>query len=182
MPKKKRMPPAAIPANREEADRLMAEIADFQRQIETAENELNAEVDRLKAESLAKVRPLIDQLAMRANGICIWANAHREELIAQAGKKTIEFINGIIRWYKTPWRIVIKDEVKAVVDLKARGLNHLIRMHEEPNREAIKEHPEQVVGIKGITATQDEIFAIYPAAVSLEVTVHDGKVSRKKPE
>lgn len=157
----------AAPASREQAEALLKQIGELQREITRREAAMNDEIAQLKARYQQEVTPLNEDIEAQFQGLHAWAEANKGELLT-ARLKSVKMGTGEIGWRTNPPKVVIRGAETVVENLKRLGLAEFVRVREEPNKEAILNDPQRVEGVKGITITQDEEFYVKPYETELE--------------
>ena len=90
---------------------------------------LNVRIDAIKKKAQAEAKPIEKEINELAQGVFLFAESHREELTEKEKQKTVEFITGDkIRWYLTPWSVVVLNEADAIIELEGYGLEEFIRV------------------------------------------------------
>ena len=155
------------PANREQADKMLADIGKLQRQVQRIDHNMNDELSKIKAQFEETAAPLNDAINAKFHALHTWAEANRNELLP-GNRKTAKLPSGEISWRKTPPRVAIRGMQLVIDTLKKMGHNSFIRTKEEVNKEAILAEPEAVEGVKGISITSKEEFAVKPFESDIE--------------
>lgn len=169
MTRKNRVKTNAIPApkTRSDAERLLAEIGDHQRELSDLEIQMNQEIEEIKEHFNKHAKPLNEKIEQKFEGLHVWAEAHRDEL-CQGGRKSVELATGRIAWRLTPKKVSLSNTAKVLESLKKLGLSRFIRTKEEVDKDAVLADPDAVEGIKGISLSQREEFAAVPAETEIE--------------
>lgn len=175
-----------VPKDRAEMEQFVARIREEEEKInamiaETAGEfaAVAARMNDIKKGILEKTKPIEHKIEGLAEGVFIFASGSREELTDHNMRKTVEFITGDkIQWYYPPTSVVAENEEAAIAELERRGLSEFIRVKKEINREAILQEPKKAKGLRWISLSQDEIFAIVPAKMDFEL--QKGKRKFKK--
>ena len=142
---------------------------------------LNVRIDAIKKKAQAEAKPIEKEINELAQGVFLFAESHREELTEKEKQKTVEFITGDkIRWYLTPWSVVVLNEADAIIELEGYGLEEFIRVKREINKEAILREPKKIKKIKNLSLRQSEIFAIVPAKMDFELQKGERKFKKVK--
>lgn len=157
----------AVPADRAGAEKLLAEIGRLQRQHARIEADMNDRLAAVKEEHEAHASQVNEEIEQKFIALHTWAEGNKKTLL-KGKAKSARLATGILSWRMTPPAVRI-SKAKDVIDrLHAKGLGFLIRLKEEINKDAILADPEQVKGVKGITITQREEFAIKPFESQIE--------------
>ncbi len=160
---KKKIKAAAIdvPATREEAEQVLADIGRLQRTIGTIQNRMNDVLARVKARYESQAKEPAAELERQFARLHAWAEAHRAELLVD-GSKTARLATGELSWRTSPPSVRITDAESVIERLKEKGLHRFVRTKEEVNRELILATPETVSNVTGISITQREEFIAKP--------------------
>lgn len=175
-----------MPKDRPELEKFAAKIRETEQKIRLISEEASAkiawretEINDIKKEAQNKAKPLEEEIDRLAAGIFIFAQGHREELTENEKKKTVEFMAGDkIRWYFPPPSVIVEDEEAAIAELKNKGLSDFIRTKETIDKTEILKDPDKVRKLKYLIIEQNEIFAIIPAEMGIEL--QKGKRKFKK--
>jgi len=162
----------AVPKSLEEASQFLLKIAEEQRIVEKIQSELNAQVDKLKAEAMESMREHQERITALADGIYIYAEGHREELTEEGKRKTIRVPTGIFGWRITPPAVSLKNVKLVLENLKKLNLERFIKVKEEPDKEAMLREPELAEKIKGVSIIQREEFVVKPSEIEIEIIPH----------
>ncbi len=101
------------------------------------------------------------------DGIAIWCEANRAELL-KAGGKTANLITGEVQWRQRPPSVSVRAADKVIATLRALGLSRLVRSKDEVDKEAILSEPQAVAGVAGITVVKGvEDLVVTPFEVEL---------------
>lgn len=151
----------AVPGNAADASNAIARIGIEQRELARIEAAMNDELAVIKERWEAQAEPHRKAIADTSQGVQIWCEAHRGELL-KGDAKTATFPAGEVQWRVRPPSCRVTG-AEAVLDLLRRlGLGRFIRSKEEINKEAILNEPEAVTGVPGIRIEQGEDFVIKP--------------------
>jgi phage host-nuclease inhibitor protein Gam len=175
-----------VPQDTHELWRFVGKIRVMMTAIDAIEAEANDEIadlanqiNAVKDKALYEAKPLQERIEELADGVFTYAESHRKELTEKEKKKTVESINGDkIRWYFPPPSVVIKNLEAAIAELESKKLRGFIRIKKEVDKEEILKAPKKVKKLKNISVEQDEIFAIVPARMGIEL--QKGKKKFKK--
>lgn len=130
-------PIVPVPSSREEAERIVREIATAKITERALKAEMDAELIAVRKRYEARLAQTDELIQPRVEAIRDWADAHQDDF---GGKKSLEMTHGIIGWRVTPpalkplkgftWGAVLNR-------LKDLGKFDFIRVKEEPNKEAL---------------------------------------------
>lgn len=155
------------PSTQAEAEQLLAEIGERQREVARIEAAMNDELSAIKASYEKNAQPLNAEIEAKFSALHVWAEAHREDLL-KGKSKTARLATGELLWRITPPSVRIAGGDVVLERLKQLGMHDLIRTKEEVNKEAVLADPERVEGVKGITITQREEFVAKPFESQIE--------------
>lgn len=142
-------------------------LGDAQRELTRVETHINDQIAAITDAHKGEIDALKQRIDTLVDGIQLWCEAHRSELLAGGGK-TANLITGQVIWRQRPPSVSIRNVEKVLETLRALGLVQFIRNKEEPNKEAMLAEPKAVSGIAGITiVTGVEDFVIEPFEVEV---------------
>lgn len=160
----------AVPGSSAAVSAAIALIGVEQRELARIEACMNDELAIAKERWEAGAEPHRKRIADLTQGVQVWCEAHRTELL-KGDAKTALFPAGEVQWRTRPPRCVIRG-VEAVLDtLRRLGLARFIRSKEEINKDAILNEPDAVKGVAGIGIEQGEDFVIKPFEAPLTEAV-----------
>jgi len=159
----------SIPASTEEAAKWLGRIGILQRQIARVNMALDNTIQKIKQRAAERVMPRQEEVDSLAEGIFIFAQAHRKKLTEDEKRKTIVWPSGQILWRWTPFSVNFRKKEAAIEALKKAGLERFIRIEEEVNKEAILQEKEAIAEIKEITVSRKEFFVVKPAKTEIEI-------------
>ncbi len=142
-------------------------LGDTQREIARLQADANDQI----AQITQALQPQLDVLKLRESslldGIAIWCEANRAELL-KAGGKTANLITGEVQWRQRPPSVSVRAADKVIATLRALGLSRLVRSKDEVDKEAILSEPQAVAGVAGITVVKGvEDLVVTPFEVEL---------------
>lgn len=156
-----------VPATQAEAEQLLQDIGDLQREVGRLEADMNDQLSRVKQGYEDQAKPLNQQIEAKFAALHAWAEAHRGELLAKGGK-TAKLATGEVSWRTTPPSVSLRQPGVVIETLKRLGLGRFVRAKEEVNKEAILSEPDAVKGVAGITIGQKEEFVAKPFSSEIE--------------
>lgn len=157
-----------VPQSRDDAAKLIFTIGELQQQRQRLEAELNERLLRLKADYEQEAKSRANRIAALAEGLQVYAAAHRAELTQGGRSKTVKLATGELRWRMTPPRVLLKQVRAVLAALKAAGLARFIRVKEEVDKEAMLREPDAVAGLAGVAIDRREEFVVLPFSTKLE--------------
>lgn len=153
---------SAADLTREQAESLMRDLGDLQRQIHKAGIRFDERIARINSLRGDVISPLTEQLSEKAKLLAGWAAKHRAEICPE-GKKTATFDTGVIQWRDGPPKVFVDDEEAVLGSLNELGLTDFIRVREEIDKEAVLKDPEKVKDVAGLgVVTGAEKMTIKP--------------------
>ena|SRR5579862_2626380 len=161
------------PQTREACTAAIRQIGIAQRELERIETQLNEELAAVKAKHDPKAEPFRAQIEELAEGVRLWCEAHRKELLA-GGAKTVDLGAGEVKWRMRPPSVTVRGAEKVIEKLKELGLRKFLRFKTEINKEAILAEPPDSAAatklntVKGVEINQVEDFIIEPFETHLE--------------
>lgn len=162
-------PAITVPQDAGQADDAIRVIGACQRQLLMTETEYQERAAELKARYAEQAKPFHDEIAMRTEGLRMWAEANRASLTQGGRKKTVPFASGEISWRARPPAVRIAGAAAVIERIKALKLLQFLRVTEEPNREAMLADPAAARAIEGVSiASAGEVFEVKPAAELLD--------------
>lgn len=141
-----------------EANRVLGEIAKLKRQVEQLEIELNDDIDRLKAESEARVAPLATRLKSFEGGLLAFAEHNKDELFKDRRSKDLIF--GQIGYRRSR---EIKAKPKHTLAMVLGKLKELdfkkgIRMKESVNKDELATWPDERLDLVDARRVKKDTF------------------------
>ena len=159
----------SVPGSIEETSKKLGRIGVLQRQIGRVNAALDNSVAKLTQRAAERINPRQQEVEELAEGIFIFAQAHRQELTEEEKKKTVVWPTGEISWRWNPSSVNYRDKKATIAALKAAELERFIRIEEEVDKEAILQEKDAVKDIKEITIVHKEMFVIKPAKTEIEI-------------
>jgi len=160
---------ANVPQSMTEANTLLGEIGNLQRQIDLINL---AEVERiadLKAEFQNERSSFESEIKQKFADLCSWAEANKDELL-KGGKRQLRMPQGLIGWrWGNPKVSVSKAALQGVIaTFRKFDLTELLRTSIDIDKAAILKAPTKVDGIEGVKVVQNESFFAKPLDVETE--------------
>ncbi len=178
MPRKK-VPSVRIPYSTAEVSEFIFRLRDAKRAIEQRTLNANARIGKIQAELAAETAPLQQELDDLAEGLNLYATAHRFELTEGGKVQSAEFGTGRLGWRTTPPRVEIRGLDKVIEWIKSRRLKLFLRAKLEVNKEAMLADPERAETVPGVSIVQDEIFYVWPDEFDAEIELAKSRLKRK---
>lgn len=165
----KKMKAAAIdpPATREEAEAALARIGERQREIARLEADMNDRINAVKAEYQARITPFNDDIKADFQGLHVWAEANRKDLLT-GRTKTVKMGTGEIAWRMAPPSCSVRGAEAVIEALERQGKTEAIRLKKEIAKDVILNDPDRYRDIKGISISQKEEFVVKPYETNVE--------------
>lgn len=157
---------APVPADAEGVSRAIGEIGAQQRALARIEAEMNDRLAEIKEAYEREAEPHRRAIEMLTQGVQVWCEAHRAELLKGEAKTAI-FPAGEVQWRVRPPKVAVRGVDYVLDQLRRLGLSRFIRVKEEINKEAILAEPQAAAGVKGLAIEQGEDFVIKPFETEL---------------
>jgi phage host-nuclease inhibitor protein Gam len=155
--------------SRSEAEQLLGEIGQLQRQITSLEADMNEKLSTVKEKFEAEAAPLNEAIEEKFEALQTWAESNREDLCKDGGK-TARLSTGELVWRVSPPAVRVTGSAAVLDALKSRGLDRFIRSKEEVNKEAILNERDTLPRIPGVEIVQTEEFSAKPFESEIERT------------
>lgn len=141
-----------------EANRVLGEIAQLKRDVAMHEAEMNDEIDRLKAETEAKVAPLQARQASLENGLLAFAEYNKDDLFQDKRSKDLDF--GAIGYRRSKEIKPAPKHTLAMVlgKIKELGFETAIRIKEAVNKEELAQWPDERLELVGARRVEKDTF------------------------
>ncbi len=141
-----------------EANRVLGEIGKLKRQIEQFEIDLNDDIDRLKAESEAKVAPLMTRMKNYEGGLLAYAEHNKDELFKDRRSKELNF--GSIGYRRSREIKAKPKHTLAMVlgKLKELGFKAGIRVKESVNKDELATWPDERLDLVDARRVKKDTF------------------------
>ena len=166
---------AAVPQNRDEAGKAIAEFAAIERSIAEIEIEMNKFIAEIKESYIAHARPLRAKADAIAVGVQAYCEANRNDLTNCRKVKTVDFGVGKVAWRNQPAKVTFTGKEDDLVDFIRRSedaeLSDMLRATFEINRVFALSRPDLVAKVPGIEIAEGfEAFEIKPDKAKLPET------------
>jgi len=138
----------------QEVDEALLVIGQLDRQIEQKEADLQEYIEELKGQTVADVKPLMEQkhaLELQLQAFC---EAHRDDL----GQKKSRQLNFGTVSFRRSTKIVIRGVRTCVELLKGLGLLDCLKVKETPDKERLRELDDTVLVKVGAKRVEEEAF------------------------
>lgn len=165
----RKMKAAAVtaPETRVAAEAALQTIGVKQREIARLEADMNDRINELKAEYQAQIAPINEEIKENFQGLHIWAEANRKDLLV-GRSKTVKMGTGEIAWRMAPPSCSVRGADAVIEALERQGKSEAIRLKKEVAKDVILNDPDAYRDIKGITVTQKEEFVVKPYETNVE--------------
>ncbi|MEW6263363.1 MAG: host-nuclease inhibitor Gam family protein [Thermodesulfobacteriota bacterium] len=157
--KSRRKPePPVLVSSLTQADAVLAEIADLDRQVRSLEDAKNSELDRIKAAAARQAAPMLERRASLELALAAWATLNRTELFPEA--KTLDLMFGRLGFRKSTkiepcakvtWAMILGR-------LKELCFPEAIRVKEDVNREELHAWPAEKLALVGARRVEKDDF------------------------
>ena len=140
------------------ANEALARIADLKRRLAKLDSDLNADIDRLKADAEAKAAPLQTLMASIEGGLLAFAEFNKDTLFEKKRSKELDF--GVLGYRrskelkpqpKITWKMVLGK-------LKDLGLAAGIRIREDVNKDELRQWPDERLALVGVRRVDKDSF------------------------
>lgn len=171
---KKKSKSKLVPATTEDAERMIREIGEAQRRALDAKNEADREIERIKKAAAVKIAVQSDRISERFEGLAVYANEHREELVDKPDAKTITLVTGTISWRLNPHSVSLKGVEDVLEYLKTHKEFKDFLNYAEPtvDKEAMLKDEDRAEQVPGVTINRDiEMFAVKPSDGTGEIAM-----------
>jgi phage host-nuclease inhibitor protein Gam len=141
-----------------QANAALAEIASIKRDLSAIEAEMNAAIDRIKAEADAGAAPLQERIKSIEGGLQAYAAFHKKVLFADRRSKELD--HGTIGFRKSN-QIKTKTKVTwqmVLARLKELKFNSAIRTKEDVNKEELQGWPDERLELVGARRVNKDQF------------------------
>lgn len=167
------------PKNLEEAAEFLTFIGREQREVDRIQTELNEEIEKLKAKTMAGLAPHEEKIDRLVEGLHAFAENQKAALTKDGKRKTVPLPTGEFGWRITPPAVTISNRETVLANIKALGLvDRFIRIKEELDKEAMLKEPDLAQTIKGVSITQREEFVVKPSELEIEIVSSAKKLKR----
>lgn len=162
--------------NLEEANNVLAQIAECQRQIDRNDTEMNGVIDNIKASAKKVNAPMVEQIRVMENGLAIFAEYQKPVLFKS--KKSVELTFGVIGFRKSS-KLMLKSKTTwgdVLAKLKTFKFTDDIRTKEDVDKEKVKKWPKERMDLVGVRLVEANLF-FYETKVESstdEVSVSEG--------
>jgi phage host-nuclease inhibitor protein Gam len=141
-----------------DADAVLAELAQLGRDIDEIEGKLNADIDTLKRKAAAEAAPLQARMGLLENALAVFGLAKKAELFSTV--RSVALNHGTIGFRRST---AIKPQSKwtwemVLGKLKELGMRDGIRPKEEVNRDALAEWPDKRLNMVGCRRDEKDTF------------------------
>ena len=104
------------PQSRDEAEQLLKEIGQLQREVTRVEASMNDELSNVKHRYEAQAAPMNDELTAKFKALHAWAEVHRDDLLT-GRSKTVKLATGELNWRVTPPKVSLRGQDTVVAAL-----------------------------------------------------------------
>lgn len=161
----------SVPQSRDQANEMIARIGYLTRASQRIETDMNEQLASIKNQFGLQAEPLAMEIKALTNGLAVWCEANRLDLVGKGGGKTAVFAAGEVSWRSRPPRVTLRDKVATVIArIRALGLaDRFLRVTEEIDKEALRADPEAARAIDGVRiGSAGEDFIVRPFEADLE--------------
>lgn len=162
------------PRNLDEANLLIYELRQDQRQISLIEKETEGKIEIIKKESVNAVTPFRNDINEKLNILNKFFDEHKDELTESGKKKSCALPAGAMgkRWGKTTVEFK-KEKNELLQEIKKMGDDYqiFIRTVEEINKQEMLKDREKAQKIDGVEFSQKEYFFVKGEDLNLEIPI-----------
>lgn len=126
------------PINDRELDQLLSELRISVTTKNALEAQMEAEIKKIERRYHKRLRQANRQVLEEASIAFEYLETHRDRLIREAGKKTIEFLSGLVSWFKSKASLEVINEAQAVKLLERLGLPEMIKVEKSVIKNDVK--------------------------------------------
>ena len=143
-----------------EADNALAEIAEIDRAVAAANQQLNEDIDALKKNTQEDIAPLLERKEVLGAGLANFAELNRGDLFKERKSRDLGF--GTIGFRKSSSLATLKKVCstwkEVLGKLKEYDFRDAIRIKEEPDKEAMSEWPKERLELVGVQRVEKDEF------------------------
>lgn len=168
-----------VPQSADELNAWLTELGETERQLGRIQIQLNDRVELAQQAAALRATPLTARKQELVEGIAIFAESHRAELLGGGGNKTVKLPAGVLQWRLTPFKVVPRrGKVQEIIAyLRANGLDRFVRDRPEIDKLAMLKEQEVAGQIPGINISRTEELIIRPLDLEVEVMAASKKVA-----
>lgn len=159
-----------------EADALIGQFGEANRQLAQLEIQMNAALAALKAEYEVRAHPHNETRMNLYARLFVWANKNRKRLTDEGKVKTARLPSGAISWADRPASVRLSDGLKAedvIAEIerllpKKPEYAAFIRLVPELNKQAMRDDEDLAETLTGVTiGSAGESFTVEPFGAEL---------------
>ena len=159
---------ARAPADRSEAETMLARLGAIRRDLALAGAALEEAVVGVKAQAEEAAKPLAAEAEALMRGLQLYAEANRAALTDGGRTKTVRLATGEIGWRQRPPSVRLRDVPTVIETMQRLGLLKFLRIKHEVNKEALLAAPGEASAIPGVMiGSAGEEFLAEPLAMEL---------------
>ncbi|MDR1656154.1 MAG: host-nuclease inhibitor Gam family protein [Deltaproteobacteria bacterium] len=146
--------------NLNEADAVLARMAEAQREIALVENALNEQIDRLKSEAQQRTIDHRNILTMEELRLKAYSKDNRKEF---KGLQSLDLAHGTLGFRRsTALSLAAKGDTweEIIARLEEGGHDEVIRRTKEADKDALKKWPEDRLQSFGLKLKETEKFVV----------------------
>lgn len=144
----------------------LAELAELNRKVKTAELDLNAQVDALKAATAEALSPIEERKKELEGALLHYAATHPEHF---TDKRSLELTHGLLGWRKSTKLVTASKTTweQVLGNLKSFEFSEAIRTKLEVDKEVLAQWPDNKLALVGVARKEDDAFWYEPKQVEL---------------
>jgi len=176
---KTRATTVAIPRDRAEAERMVAEIGAAMRARDVIQAALDETIAAAKTKAEADAAPHARIIAQCTEGLQKWAEANRAALTNENRTKTVRLATGEVSWRDRPASVRITGAEDVIARLHELKLDRFVRTKEEVDKAAMLKEPDVARSVAGVAiGSAGEEFIVTPDTTPLDsVEAHNRAAS-----
>ena len=175
MARSKPKPPAVVINSLEQADEVLREMCQCARAIEIVQSEMNATIDKAKAEAKELAATSQARLAELEASLAAYASYQSAELFKS--RKSLSLVFGTFGFRKsTEIKPASKSTWASILEkVKSLGLTQAVRIKEEVNKETLQEWPDERLEAVGARRVSEDKFWCEVDQAALENTARGAR-------
>jgi phage host-nuclease inhibitor protein Gam len=138
-------------------------ISDKQKKYQQEKRNLEKQLEKLATNFESEIKPHLQKLTTRVEGVFTYVTLHRHELLKK-DVKTLKLATGLLEWKFTPPKTNIVDEDAALQWMLKRPsfMRDFVQTKYSIKKAELLKDPKRAVKVPGVSITQGEIFTIKP--------------------
>mgnify|MGYP005841315775 CR=1 FL=1 len=137
----------------EDVDLNLKEIAECEMAIEEVETDMNKKISDLKLDAAVKAKPYQDRIKKLELEIKEFTEQNKSDI-----KGKTKFMDFGKVGFRQSTKVVLKNILSTIANLKARNMTDCINVTEAVNKERLREYPDEVIVAVGATKKTEDVF------------------------